>query len=80
MSRWHPENPDQIFDPLDLMGTRPLFSRMHQQLIYKGRDFTKDWAFPNSELASEFGLFLPSGIATKTEHTEFICEETGKLK
>lgn len=60
--------------------TRPLFSGMHQQPIYQDRDFTKDWAFPNSEYASEFGLFLPSGIATKTEHIEFVCEEIGKLK
>ena len=59
--------------------TRPLFSGMHQQPIYRDRDFTKDWEFPNSEHASKFGLFLPSGIATKTEHIEYVCEEIGKL-
>ncbi len=59
--------------------TRPLFSGMHQQPIYQGRDFTKGGTFPNSEHASEYGLFLPSGIATKTEHIEYICEEIGKL-
>ena len=59
--------------------TRPLFSGMHQQPIYQGSDFTKGWAFPNSEHASEYGLFLPSGIATKTEHIEYVCEQISKL-
>lgn len=59
--------------------TRPLFSGMHQQPIYRDRDFTKDWEFPHSEHASEFGLFLPSGIATKTEHIEYVCDEIAKL-
>ena len=60
--------------------TRPLFSGMHQQPIYQGRDFTKGWEFPNSEHASQYGLFLPSGIATKTKHIEYVCEEIGKLR
>ena len=60
--------------------TRPLFSGMHQQPIYRDHTFIKDWDFPNSEHASEFGLFLPSGIATKKEHLEYVCEEIWKLE
>jgi perosamine synthetase len=59
--------------------TRPLFSGMHQQPIYKDHSFTKTWEFPNSEHASEYGLFLPSGVATSKEQVEYVCEEIAKL-
>jgi dTDP-4-amino-4,6-dideoxygalactose transaminase len=52
---------------------------MHQQPIYKDHSFTKTWEFPNSEHASEYGLFLPSGVATSKEQVEYVCEEIAKL-
>ena len=60
--------------------TRPLFTGMHEQPIYRNQEFTQNCSYPNSEYASKFGLFLPSGIATKTEHIEFVCQEIAKLK
>ncbi len=59
--------------------TRPLFSGMHEQPIYRNQEFTQNWSYPNSEYASKFGLFLPSGVATKSEHIEFVCQEIAKL-
>jgi perosamine synthetase len=52
--------------------TRPFFYPMNKQPILKKYIKSKE-KFPNSSFISKFGLYLPSGIAIKNNHIDYIC-------
>ncbi len=45
------------------IGTRPFFYPMHLQPVFKKMGLFKNEKYPVSEKLSEFGFYIPSGLA-----------------
>lgn len=58
------------------IGTRPFFWPMHKQPILKEY---ADNSFPVSEMISEFGFYLPSGVGTTDDEIEIIVSKLEKV-
>ena len=56
------------------IGTRPFFYPMHQQPVFKRMGLFKNEKYPVSEKISEYGFYIPSGIALTKEQIEITIE------
>ena len=60
--------------------TRNFFYPMHKQKIFKKlKIFNKNQKFPISELLSERGFYLPSGLGISNKEIDFVCEKVNKI-
>lgn len=56
------------------IGTRPFFYPMHQQPVFKKMGLFKNEKYPISEKISEYGFYIPSGIALTKEQIEITID------
>ena len=49
------------------IGTRPFFYPMHLQPVLKRMNLFNDESYPVSEELSEYGFYIPSGLALTEE-------------
>ena len=52
------------------IGTRPFFYPMHKQPVFLQNGTVKEESLPVSEMISEMGFYLPSGLALSDEDVE----------
>lgn len=52
------------------IGTRPFFYPMHKQPVFLNNGTVKDESLPVSEMLSEMGFYLPSGLALSDEDVQ----------
>jgi len=55
------------------IGTRPFFLGLHRQPALLKMGFTFGNDYPNSDYASEYGLYLPSGNAITEQQVDIVC-------
>jgi perosamine synthetase len=62
-------NAEKIMKELSIagVGTRPFFYPMHKQPVLVNKGFFANESYPVSEDMSEYGLYLPSGMAIEEE-------------
>ena len=66
-----------IIDDINLegIGTRPFFFPLHQQPVLKKYNlFDEKIILPNSELMSDLGFYIPSGLSLKEEEIKKVSE------
>ena len=66
-----------IIDEINLegIGTRPFFFPLHQQPVLKKYNlFNENIKLPNSELMSDLGFYIPSGLSLKEEEILKVSE------
>ena len=56
------------------IGTRPFFSPMHQQPVFKKMGLFKKISLPNCEYLSSNGFYLPSGLGLKKKQLIFVVK------
>jgi len=56
------------------IGTRPFFYPLHKQPVLQSH-LDPNQNCRNSELLSEYGFYLPSGLGLKDSDIEFVCEK-----
>ena len=59
--------------------TRPFFTPMHKQNIFKKIKLFKNYRFPNSEFLSNNGFYLPSGLGLKNSEIIYIIKKVSFL-
>jgi len=60
--------------------TRKFFYPMHKQTIFKKmKIFKKKERFPNADLLSKNGFYLPSGLALKNKEIDFVAKTLNKI-
>jgi len=60
--------------------TRKFFYPMHKQTIFKKmKIFKKKEKFPNADLLSKNGFYLPSGLALKNKEIDFVSRTLNKI-
>ena len=60
--------------------TRKFFYPMHKQTIFKKmKIFNKKEKFPNADLLSKNGFYLPSGLALKNKEIDFVAKTLNKI-
>ena len=74
----HKKNAAAIMEGLNSegVGTRPFFWPMHKQPILN--EHYKD-SLPVSEMISEYGFYLPSGVGTTDDEIETVVSKLGKI-
>lgn len=74
-------NAVQIMEKLADFGvaTRPFFYPMHKQPVLKKLNYFIDDYHPNSEILSEFGFYIPSGLALTREQAEYVSNILHKI-
>ena len=68
---------ENIIDEINLegIGTRPFFFPLHQQPVLKKYNlFKENIKLPNSELMSDLGFYIPSGLSLKEEEILKVSE------
>ena len=56
------------------IGTRPFFYPLHKQPALK-LHLDSNHICRNSEMLSEYGFYLPSGLGLKDDDIEFVCQK-----
>lgn len=56
------------------VGTRPFFYPLHKQPILKKYKFKIRDKFPNTELISNYGLYLPSGVGLRKDQIKYVIK------
>jgi perosamine synthetase len=59
--------------------TRPFFTGIHQQPIYKNNNFYMQKDFGCSAYATKQGIILPSGLNTSSKQISYVCAEILKI-
>ncbi len=61
------------------IGTRPFFYPMHLQPVFMKMGFFKNESYQVSEKISEYGFYIPSGLALSKEQIEITIDAVKKL-
>lgn len=61
------------------VGTRPFFYPMHMQPILRRLGLFQDSTLSNSESISQFGFYIPSGMALDDRQIEFVAHKIRKV-
>ena len=61
------------------IGTRPFFYPMHLQPVFMKMGLFKNESYPVSEIISECGFYIPSGLALSKEQIEITIDAVKKL-
>jgi len=61
------------------IGTRPFFYPMHLQPVFMKMGLFKNESYPVSEIISEYGFYIPSGLALSKEQIEITIDAVKKL-
>lgn len=61
------------------IGTRPFFYPMHLQPVLKNMGLYKNESYPESEILSEYGFYIPSGLALTKEQIEITIDAVKNL-
>ena len=59
--------------------TRPFFSPMHTQPVYKKMGLFKESKFKNSEMIYKKGFYLPCGIGITNKEIFTVCKVLKKI-
>ena len=59
--------------------TRPFFWPIHKQPVFKNIKGMKNLKLLNSEYISKQGFYLPSGVALKRNHINYVISQTKKI-
>ena len=59
--------------------TRSFFWPMHKQKIFKKLKLFKNQKYPNAELLSKKGLYLPSGLGITNKQIDYVSMATSEL-
>lgn len=61
------------------IGTRPFFYPMHKQPVFLNNGTVKEGSLPVSEMLSEMGFYLPSGLALSDEDVEHSAKKLREI-
>ena len=61
------------------IGTRPFFYPMHLQPVFMKMGLFKNESYPVSEKISEYGFYIPSGLALSKDQIEITIDAVKKL-
>ncbi|MBK8291873.1 MAG: DegT/DnrJ/EryC1/StrS family aminotransferase [Flammeovirgaceae bacterium] len=61
------------------IGTRPFFWPMHEQPVFHKMGLFVGEKYPVAERAARRGLYLPSGMALKTEDIDIVCDAVKEI-
>jgi perosamine synthetase len=56
------------------IATRPFFIGLHSQPVLRSEGLFLDEEYPNTEFASKYGFYLPSGMTLKESEIDYIAE------
>jgi perosamine synthetase len=56
------------------IGSRPFFLGLHEQPVFHDRGLFVGERFPIAERASQYGLYLPSGMTLTNNQIDFVCD------
>jgi perosamine synthetase len=62
------------------IGTRPFFWCMHEQPVFKKMGLFLDESYPNAELISRCGFYLPSGLGISNDEVIYVSNTLLKLE
>ncbi len=61
------------------IGTRPFFYPMHKQPVFRKMGLFENESYPESERLSDYGFYIPSGLALTKEQAEITIEAVKNL-
>ena len=74
-------NASDVIKNLDKYGVkcRPFFYPLHKQPILKKMGFFKNETYPVAEKISNYGFYLPSGLALTPEQIKYVADSLIKI-